>query len=554
MKKLLLAACLVPEFCSAQGPAILSTLQVTPSNGFGFCEIWDGVTDAQGNTYVVGTFQGVVPFGQTTLSSGSGDSQGFIAKLDAASNWLWARRFGDQSSSDESIGLSIALDGVGGAYVAALLNGYSVTIDATAIALPFYGGLSVMKLDTGGAYAWTAASNAWGGLQCDLVADSNGSVFVAGNWNPAGDPVQFGPFLQPITGNMDDAFLGKIDASGSWVWVKTFASLGGALGVYTKDLLLDGAGNVVLGGFAYGTEANIDGISIMAHPASDPFSTVIPYVGKWDPTGTLLWLSTIGNSHVGSYWLEAMELDAGGGISAIGSVIDTVNFGPYQVIGGNGGNVGHTLARLDATGNWTDILNTQYDHALVTDLLRLATGELLGMGLHNGTAFFANDTLFCAGENDGFVAAMDDAGQWLGGTGFGGAWWDTPGRLTIGSAQIRCVGWFEDVAVFGPDTLTCPSGSSCSFITTLDISMVGVAELDRPGPAGMVLYPNPVMTRIDLSAEVPLGTSISIHDGTGRVILVKPYEGTHMILDVGGLQPGAYFIRSGRHCARFIKE
>lgn len=545
---------LASGLCKAQVPNLLNTLYLTPNTMFGFCEISDGVTDAQGNTYVVGSFHGTVEFDQTTLSSTTGGPQGFIAKLDATNNWTWAQRFGDPVNADGSHGFSVALDGIGGVYIAATLCGTNLSIGTAAISMPFPSGICVIKLNSSGSYAWTATSDVGSVLGCDIVADAIGNVFLAGVWNPSGAPVQFGPFIQAAPGNNIDAFLAKIDQGGAWVWVKHFTSSGPALEFLNRDLLLDTAGNIVLGGIVYGAGAAIDGNQLAAHPASDPFSTYIPFVAKWDQAGTLQWLSSIGNVHMGSFWLEALEFDVSGNIAVLGSPIDTVDFGPFQVLDPGGTSAIHTMARLDPNGNWTNVRSTSTSPSHVMDLLKLSTGEWLAMGTHNSTTFFSNDTLYCNGENDGFISVLDTSDQWLGGIGFGGVGWDFPKRLTIGPSLIRCVGSFEDVVVFGPDTLTCPPGLSCSFITTVDFSALGLSEEHHKVAGSIVVHPNPASASLVLTADASANTQVTIHDPSGRMVRSTPFTGANMVVDVAGLRSGSYLIRVGHLHSRFVKD
>ena len=75
--------------------------------------------DADGNSYVCGTFHGTTSFGTTTLtSSGSGDV--YLVKLDSAGNFVWAQRGGGPSSEDCS---AVALDHNGNAYLTGSFSG-----------------------------------------------------------------------------------------------------------------------------------------------------------------------------------------------------------------------------------------------------------------------------------------------------------------------------------------------------------------------------------------------------------------------------------------------
>jgi hypothetical protein len=62
-------------------------------------------TDSNGNSCVTGSFYDTINFGTTTLTS-SGETDIFVASLDANANWLWAKKVGG-GSYDEGIGIAI---------------------------------------------------------------------------------------------------------------------------------------------------------------------------------------------------------------------------------------------------------------------------------------------------------------------------------------------------------------------------------------------------------------------------------------------------------------
>ena len=75
----------------------------------------DVAVDASGNVYTVGNFSGTVDFdpnpahGTFNLTS-AGGRDAFISKLDAAGNFVWAKRLGGGGSDG---GFGLVLDGVG---------------------------------------------------------------------------------------------------------------------------------------------------------------------------------------------------------------------------------------------------------------------------------------------------------------------------------------------------------------------------------------------------------------------------------------------------------
>jgi gliding motility-associated-like protein len=82
-------------------------------------------TDASGNVYATGAFEGKVDFdpgaGEYNLIT-AGDDDAFILKLDASGNFIWAGSMGYVNSGDDS-GFSIHVDGTGKIYTAGVFRG-----------------------------------------------------------------------------------------------------------------------------------------------------------------------------------------------------------------------------------------------------------------------------------------------------------------------------------------------------------------------------------------------------------------------------------------------
>jgi len=97
--------------------------------------------DANGNSYVTGSFSGSATFGTTTLTS-SGDDDIFVAKLDINGNWLWAKQTGGSYSDG---GSSIAVDVNGNSYVTGCFM-VNVTFGTITLSSDGYWDIFVTKL------------------------------------------------------------------------------------------------------------------------------------------------------------------------------------------------------------------------------------------------------------------------------------------------------------------------------------------------------------------------------------------------------------------------
>ncbi len=228
--------------------------------------------DAQGQVYVTGLLGGgalnvptTYTFGTITLTT-AGGTDVLVAKLDAATGtWLWAQRAGfGTAAAGANRAMAIALDGLGGAYVAGTFDGPIIRIGSTTL---YNAGNSTSTLRkdiflahldaTTGAWEWAQGA---GDAQNDdtvtgLTTDGQGNAYLTGIF---GFGIAFPPFqLSNATGA---CYLAKVNARGTWQWAQnvvgtqgagTFAGTGGT---YCNGLAADGQGHLyVCGGFSGAT-------------------------------------------------------------------------------------------------------------------------------------------------------------------------------------------------------------------------------------------------------------------------------------------------------------
>lgn len=190
--------------------------------------------DAQGGVYVAGTYTSSVAFFGPSIQLATADLfQGgratiFVARLDAAGVWQWARR------NDYYSGNAIALvtDALNNVYMAAGFGG--VARFGTFTVRGGYGAdeVAVAKLDNAGAWQWVAhtRSSRYTGIYGNsLLLGNQGELYLTGTFK--GDTASFGPvrlfnrgLLVPIPMTTsyyrtDDAYLARLDAAtGRWRW------------------------------------------------------------------------------------------------------------------------------------------------------------------------------------------------------------------------------------------------------------------------------------------------------------------------------------------------
>lgn len=527
-----------------QSPVLLETMGVHAAESYGNVQITGSATDEFGNSFVAFTANGTINFGTTTLQCSPFGHDFAIAKLNANGTWAWAKKFSG-SLSGSGFGGGVALDGLGGMYVAPLFFTESLSYDGAPITLVGAGGLSIAKLDTSGTLVWVITSEVYN--QGQVVADQNGRVYVGCSWNPQGGVVHIGTDTL-LTGGDMDLLIAKVDPEGAWSWAKNFPGGEKVL----VDMAIDTDGDLLVAGHVHGSAVIIEDQVLQGNPGNDAGVDLLPFVGKWAMDGTPIWLSGLGAEHKGGFEIEAVELASDGGAQVLGVAHDTADFAPYQVISDGWTQV---LVSIDTDGNWTSVNpNDQYG-GWVFDMVRMNDATLACVGSYGQSFIIGSDSLQLAGANDVFAALLSSDGSWLGGVGGGSTNEDLVTHVTLGGGLLRAFGTtFGSPAIFGSDTLTSPGGVS-AFISTLEVSSVGIQD-QVPGFASrFFVYPVPAADGITISsASMHADEPFSVFDQFGRPVMRGRLTGTKTAIAIQDLAAGCYVLRSGARSIRFIKE
>ena len=199
-------------------------------------------TDASGNVYVSGYFYYNVNFGGGTITSkGSGDA--FLASFSSTGTHRWSKGFGGTSSD---YGYDVATDGSGNVY----LTGYfynSANFGGGTLTSKGSGDVYLASYTAGGTHRW---SKNFGSTSYDygygVTADSKGNVTITGQFYSSAN---FGGGTLKSNGSTD-IFIASYTTSGAHRWSRNH---GGTSSDYGRGLAADGAGNVYVTGYFYGT-------------------------------------------------------------------------------------------------------------------------------------------------------------------------------------------------------------------------------------------------------------------------------------------------------------
>lgn len=300
-----------------------------------------GIQDVfvKGNdVYVTGFYSGNANFGSTTLlntnaTDGSWDI--FIAKFNSNGVFQWAKTAGG-TGLDKGYGIYVtSSDEI---YTTGYFRNTS-TFDTNSVVSNGNADIYIAKYDSSGNNLWV---NKTGGSGFDLAAkitpDASGNLLLTGRFN---DVVSFGSSTLTAVGT--DAFISKIDASGTFLWTKQISGQGNdeEADIYFHD-------NSIY--FISNTNGNvtIDSSILTQNGALDIC------LGKMDNSGNLIW---------GKIYASAAD-DEGSGISYYnnavyftGSFKSTGVFDSFSLIGA--GNWDIVTGKIDATLGLTDFTTSQ---------------------------------------------------------------------------------------------------------------------------------------------------------------------------------------------------
>lgn len=292
-------------------------------------------TDAAGDVILAGRYTGDVDLGGGALGN-AGQNDVFVAKLDAAGNHLWSRRFG--GAGDEALG-DIAVDSVGNVLVTGSFNG---TVDFGDGPLVSAGGKDgfLVKLDPAGATLWSKQIGGASGQEgVGVAAAAQGDIVLLGTFYGS---IDLGGGALSNVDSLTDIFLARLTAAGDHVWSKSF---GGPDWHVATDVAVDAAGGVVFGGNFQG-DINLGGQTFSRAPGGLTNADI--FLAKLDGGGNHVWSRAFLDDHDDPAFFE-IATDAGGAVVVAGGARGTLDFGAGPLVAA--GNTDAFIVKLDAAGD-----------------------------------------------------------------------------------------------------------------------------------------------------------------------------------------------------------
>ncbi len=274
-------------------------------NIFDFHEI---ETDASGNCYIAGSFEGYATIDNTTLVS-YGGTDVFTAKYNSSGVFQWVKS-GGGISSDEANGIGI--DGNGDIYVTGNFR-ESVSFGSINLSTPANTGASfIIKYDQDGN---EIRGTSFGGATYfdtrGIGVDAAGNSYITGGFKGT---AAFGNINLANSGDME-IFIAKYDNSGTISWAKKEGKYNNAL--YGNAIKTGLNGDCLI----YG---NYSGIASFG---DFTLTGVGSYIVKYDNTGRILWATNVNSLIYGHNRIFGISSDASGNVYITGEFYHNSAFG-----------------------------------------------------------------------------------------------------------------------------------------------------------------------------------------------------------------------------------
>ena len=413
--------------------------------------------DAAGNAYIAGVFWGSGGrgnFGTTasgaaaTAASVGYGSNGYVLKLDAAGNTVWANGFGGTSADQAT---RVAADAAGNVYVAGILSG-TATVGGTT--LTSRGGTDVFLEKLSAASGSVQWATSFGGPGSDstggLAVDATGNVYLGGTFY--GSVAIGGTTINSGGTGTPGGFLAKYSPAGGVQWASALSSTQGSS---VNDVKVDSAGSVYIGG-------NFTGVASLGGPALYSGGGADPFLVKLNSAGTFQWQMRAGGP--GNDTLTALAVGGTDNVTTTGSFNTPALFGPTTLLGTYTTNFYFAQESIPAASSTpvpaalgiTGASAMGGQQMIINSMAKDAAGDTYTAGTFAGAATFspagaAAVSLVSRGSSDAFLAKYDPAGNLLWVRDLGGAAGNTAaasGLALDAAGNATVVGQFSGAAEF----------------------------------------------------------------------------------------------------------
>jgi IPT/TIG domain len=485
-------------------------------------------TDAAGNIYTTGDFQGTVNFnpnGSAVNLTSAGGTDIYVAKYSSTGMLDWAKSIGGTGTD---LSGPIAVDGSGNVYISCLFNGGS-TAPTTPVNLnpgtgtPDYvygfgsygsgSGAFVLKLDNSGNFNWADQTNQWAYA---LAVDSSGNVYTAASF----DADLF--FYQTyIVGPGDNVLTGagncitKIDSNGNFLWGKQFDSANSQGNASPAAIAVDSAGNIYTTGVFDG-EVNFNTSGGTFDLTAGSSGSI--FVAKLNGSGNLDWAGMMGGTQSSS--ANAIAVDAAGNVYTTGNFNGTANFNPNGTADLTAPNGDAFVSKLDTYGNYVWAHEIGNNSSTGSGIAVDGSGSVYVTGGFSGTSTCGATTLVSGGSDNIYEATLSSSGSFLNASAFIGTASSSGGAVAVdGAGNIVLTGTFQGTVNFNPgsgtDNLTAPGGGSIYLVKVLQQKQLSFSTSPPNTTTGGAF--SVAVNEVDQNNQPVIGATVTIAMSSGTL-------------------------------------
>lgn len=337
-------------------------------------------TDAVGNIFVIGVFEGTADFEAINVTSAGGPDV-FIAKYNTAGNIIWVTTAG---GAGLDYGTDIILDKNELFFTGSFA--FTAAFGSTNLTTIGYGDIFIARADTAGNITMAAGAEAQNsGAYSDafgIARDGSGNILVTGRLSGTAD---FGSNSLTSIG-YEDLIVAKYNTSNTWEWIRQAG--GSDADMSGERVAVDEDNNIYVTGFMMDT---VDFSGTMIN--SDEFGYNV-FVVKYTNTGTQVWVKAESGTSEEVYGRDLL--------------VDTLTH-KILVTGGVWGNA--DFDAISITGNSNDAYVARIDQGGTSGLQVFSSNQ-------NSLNFYPNPaanslTVINSATEGGYIKIYDAAGREL---------------------------------------------------------------------------------------------------------------------------------------------
>lgn len=525
-------------------------------------------TDVNGNAYCTGVFTDTVDFDPDTSAfvvSSMGLNDIFLSKFDPNGSLIWSKTFG--GIGNETVN-AMTIDGSGNI----LLTGqfyntvdFDPGVDTFDLTSNGNGDMFTVKLDESGNFIWAISIGGTSPFDTgrSITTDSDNNVYITGNFASSMD-ADPGAGTYNLSFTNGTLYLLKLDSNSNFLFAKNF---GGLVGPGMNNLIincidLDAASNIYIAG----SFMSVPGIDFDPGPGTHSEATLSEtnfdmYLLKLDTGGNFMWVKVIGdtnrdainsayiqgsNIYLTGYFELSPDFDPGLGTHNLTSA------GDYDIF----------ICALDTSGTFVwaegmggisaDVGNSIIANSLgdifVTGTFYFTVDFDSGPGVFNLTSFGAADT---------YIIKTSSSGSFIWATNYGGSGNENSFSMAVTpDGSIYTAGSFYGVANFDPgntDYTLIDNSYGDAYLHKMEILQTTGFDDELNQDELIHVYPNPFKDVLQIVSETELN-NIQVYNELGTIISSYNTDESSILINLGNLNSGIYFLRVNSTTYRIIKS